>query len=110
MDKEPNTPIGATVDENGVQLSESALAEMYGKQSGATDRTRVIVIPLAKVWTRSITYNPGIIPDKFKIVDTDENGYISFEELLKVISDFFDEKNNFTTDDINELNSYFFAQ
>lgn len=110
MDNEPNTPSGATVDENGVQLNEEALAELYGKQTGAADRTKAIVVPLAKIWTRSITYTPGIIPDKFRIVDADTDGYISFEELLKAIADFFDERNKFTSDDINELNSFFFTQ
>lgn len=109
-DKEPSSPTGATVDENGVQLTDDALVELYGKQSGATDRKRAIVIPLSKIWTRSITYTPGIIPDKFKAVDSDADGYIAFEELMGAIANFFDDKNTFTIDDINELNSYFFAQ
>lgn len=110
MDKEPNTTSGATVDENGVEIGEQALTEMYGKHSGATTRDNIRLIPLAKIWTRSITYEPGVIPEKFKPVDLDGDRYISFDELLKIIADFFDEKNKFTTEDINELNSFFFTQ
>lgn len=110
IDLEPNTPAGAVVDEHGVQLSESKLAEMYGKMKLAANRKDAEVIPLAKIWTRSLSYTPGVIPDKFKSVDVDGDGYIAFEELLKAINDFFDNRNSFTVDDINELNTFFFTQ
>ncbi|MBR7067292.1 MAG: hypothetical protein IKI28_03125 [Bacteroidales bacterium] len=110
IDLEPNTPAGAVVDENGVQLSESQLASMYSKIGKAAKRKEAEVIPLAKIWTRNITYTPGVLPDKFKSVDRDGDGYISFEELLQTINDFFDDRNAFTIDDINELNSFFFTQ
>jgi Ca2+-binding EF-hand superfamily protein len=50
------------------------------------------------------------IPEKFKPLDVDGDGYISFEELLKVIDDYFDLKLNFTVEDIYELNNFFFIQ
>lgn len=110
MDDEPNTPEGAIVNERGVQLSADALSDMYSKNSMAVPRSEVKVIPLANVWTRNVTFTPGAIPDKFRIVDADADGYISFQELLKAINDFFDEKNTFTPDEIYELNEYFFSQ
>ena len=110
LDLEQNTPAGAVVDENGVQLSESQLAAMYSKINKGAKRKEAEVIPLAKIWTRNITYTPGVIPDKFKSVDADGDGYISFDELLRTINDFFDDRNTFTIDDINELNSFFFTQ
>lgn len=109
MDKEANTPIGATIDDNGVQLSQDKLAEMFN-QKNAVLRKEIKVIPVAPIWTRSITFTPGIIPDKFKAVDTDGDGYISFTELLKTVDDYFDEKTTFKPEDIYDLNSFFFSQ
>lgn len=109
LDKEPNTPAGAIVDDNGVQLSEAKLAEMFDEKN-AVLRKEIKVVPVARIWTRSVTFTPGVIPDKFKGVDTDGDGYISFPELLKAIDDYFDEKTNFKPEDIYDLNSFFFSQ
>ncbi len=109
MDEEANTPSGATIDSKGVQLPDDKIAEMF-EQKNAVLRKEIRVIPVAPIWTRSITFTPGVIPDKFKKVDTDGDGYISFPELLKSVDDYFDEKTDFKPEDIYELNSFFFAQ
>ncbi len=109
IDQEPNTPAGATIDDKGVQLSEEKLSEMFD-QKNAVLRKEIRVVPVAKIWTRSITFTPGVIPDKFKKVDTDGDGYISFPELLKSVDDYFDEKTDFKPEDIYDLNSFFFSQ
>ncbi len=54
--------------------------------------------------------NGAPIPDKFKPVDTDKDGYISFDEMLKEIDRYFDFDSQLTAGDIYELNSFFFAQ
>lgn len=51
-----------------------------------------------------------VIPDKFKNLDTDGDDYISFEELLQVIDNYFDQKLNLSVEDIYELNNFFFEQ
>jgi hypothetical protein len=109
IDQEANTPSGATIDDMGVQLGQEKLAEMF-QQKNAVLRNEIKVIPVAPIWTRSITFTPGVIPDKFKGVDADGDGYISFTELLKAVDDYFDEKTNFKPEDIYDLNSYFFSQ
>lgn len=109
LDKEENTPQGATVDDQGVQLNEDKLSEMF-EQKNAVLRKEIRVVPVAPIWTRNITYTPGVIPDKFKAVDADGDGYISFTELLKTIDDYFDEKTTLNSDDIYELNNFFFSQ
>lgn len=109
LDKEENTPKGATVDDDGVQLSQEKLAEMFD-QKNAVSRKEIKVVPVAPIWTRSITFTPGVIPDKFKSVDTDGDGYISFTELLKAIDDYFDDKTTLKSEDIYDLNSFFFSQ
>jgi len=109
LDKESSTPKGATVDNQGVQLDEGKLSEMF-EQKNAVLRKEIRVVPVAPIWTRNITYTPGIIPDKFKAVDADGDGYVSFTELLKTIDDYFDEKTTLNSDDIYELNNFFFSQ
>ena len=76
----------------------------------AVNRKEIKLVPVAPMWTRSITFTPGVIPDKFKKVDLDGDGYISFVELLKAVDDYFDEKADFKTEDIYELNDFFFSQ
>jgi hypothetical protein len=50
------------------------------------------------------------IPDKFKSVDTDNDKYISFDEMLKEIDRYFDFESKLTAGDIYELNTFFFSQ
>lgn len=109
IDKEQNTPIGATVDDQGVQLSEDKLTEIF-EQKNAVSRNAIKLVPVAPIWTRNITFTPGVIPPKFKQVDNDGDGYISFAELLKAVDAYFDEKSEFKTEDVYELNEFFFSQ
>ena len=39
-----------------------------------------------------------------------QNGYISFDELLHVVDDFFDFKINLNLEELRQLNEYFFSQ
>ena len=110
MDKEPNTPKGAIVDEYGVQITADVLAAMFNRKSEAVSRKQVRLIPVTHVWSRSLTYTPGKIPDRLRIVDTDADGYISFQELMRAVNEFFDGTNNLTLQDLYDLNEYFFAQ
>ena len=50
------------------------------------------------------------IPEKFTTVDADGDGYISFDEVLETIDRFFEFESTFSTNDIYELNEFFFAQ
>lgn len=109
LDQETNTPTGATVDDKGIQVSEEKLSEMFDSKN-AVLRKEIKVIPVTKIWTRNITFTPGVIPDKFKSFDTDGDGYISFQELLKTIDDYFDEKTSLKPEDVYELNDFFFSQ
>lgn len=109
IDIEPNTPEGAIVNEQGALLSDDALSAMFDNIT-AVSRKEIRLIPLANIWTATRTFTPGIIPDKFRKIDSDADGYISFQELLKTIDDYFDEKSTFKPEEIYELNDYFFTQ
>ncbi len=50
------------------------------------------------------------IPDKFKGIDIDGDDYISLDELLKAIDNFFESKSDLTVDDLYELSEFFFLQ
>src|SRR6056297_253567 len=50
------------------------------------------------------------IPDKFKHLDQNEDGWISPKELQQAINDFFDFKSKLKADDIYELKEFFFHQ
>jgi hypothetical protein len=109
MDLEPNTPAGAIVDDQGRQISSEVLAQMFEKPT-AVRREEAQVIPVAPIWTRSIVFTPGVIPSKFRRIDRDGDGYISFQELLKAIEQFFDGTLDLNIEEIYELNNFFFSQ
>jgi OOP family OmpA-OmpF porin len=50
------------------------------------------------------------MPEKFKPVDLNSDGFISIQEINIAIDKFFDMQTNLTIDDIYELNDYFFDQ
>ncbi len=110
MDKENSTPEGATVDESGVQVSADVLAAMYSKKNEAVLRKEIKLIPLTHVWSRNLSFTPGKLPDRFKNIDTDSDGYISFHELIRAINDYFDGTNNLTLQDLYDMNEFFFTQ
>lgn len=109
LDDDSSTPQGSIVDNSGVALTAEKLAGMFEKPT-AVRREDIKVIPLAPIWTRSITFTPGVIPEKFKKVDKDGDGYVSFEELLKAVEQFFDQKLDLSTEEMYELNNFFFTQ
>jgi len=112
LDKEPNTPTGAYVDHEGVQLSEDELIALLDNSSAVARKDIELYIQKIDDITYSRYY--GIsnleIPDKFRTVDNDGDGYISFDEVLDTIDEFFEFESTLSTDDIYELNEFFFAQ
>jgi len=109
LDKEPDTAPGAWVDEHGVTVTEEEFLHQLAGRNDAMSRDYVnnYLETIGKGYARKIITE---IPQKFKAIDTNNDGYISFDELLKAIDDYFDFKLNFTVEDIYELNNLFFAQ
>ena len=69
------------------------------------------LIPLSPIWESKYSFAQGSpIPVKFQTVDADGDGYLSFDEIIRTVDDFFTGNNSYTPDDIYELNAYFFAQ
>lgn len=109
LDKEPNSRIGAFVNNDGVEMTEEDLIALLN-HSMAVGRNEIDLY-LRKSDAYSGRRGSGVpIPDKFKQVDADKDNYISFDEMLKEIDRYFDFESSLTASDIYELNSFFFAQ
>ena len=112
-DKEPNSPRNAIVDENGVEMSEEEIMASVNYNRVAVERNDAYMIPVSTGWRKtkySDVEEDITIPDKFKPIDKNNDGEISYEELLQAIDAFFNNESKFTANDIYELNDFFFAQ
>ncbi len=111
-DLEPDTRPGAFVNEHGQEITPEELAEILGRSEEAISRNEVDLLPSPGSYSYT-GFTPGSysgIPDKFKFLDTDGDGYISFGELIRAIDLFFDGDAGLTREDIYELNDFFFSQ
>lgn len=109
MDKEPNTPTGEMVDEFGVRLNMEDYAARINSP-GITRKEVEAFLLMRKAQNRMKGRASMPIPSKFKSSDGDGDGYISFDELVKSINDFFDMSSDLSTKDIYELQDFFFVQ
>lgn len=109
MDKELNSAKGAFVDKDGITLTDDELIAMLDA-SMALNRADI----LKSHGTYRISKYAGIenleIPEEYKFVDANGDGYISFFELLQAIDEYFDYKTPLTSDELLDLNDFFFAQ
>ncbi|PIE84099.1 MAG: hypothetical protein CSA07_03875 [Bacteroidia bacterium] len=109
LDKQLNTPEGQPVDADGVSMSEADLTLPQDIQPLARDRVRQYT-SMSKEWSKVYTFKGKQIPEKFLVVDTDGDGYISYDEVIRAVDGFFGGGGSFTPEDIYELNAFFFAQ
>jgi hypothetical protein len=109
QDQEPGTPLGAIVDENGVTVNQDELAKKVSVE-GINRRDVETFLLIHKAQSIGTRKSNIPIPAKFKKVDTDGDNSISFDELLKSIDDFFDFSSDLKTQDLYELQDFFFEQ
>ncbi|MBN2480743.1 MAG: hypothetical protein JXB19_03315 [Bacteroidales bacterium] len=109
LDQEPFSTPGAYVDDEGVEMTEDDVIALLDKSLavGRNEIDRYIRRP--EFYTRQNNGNIQI-PEKFKSIDTDQDNYISFDEMLREIDRYFDFESTLTANDIYELNSFFFSQ
>ncbi len=107
LDKEINSPPGVPTDERGLQLSDSLLMSIldYKKAASLSDYDYYLQTGAA----HSLAGNKKI-PAKFREVDLDHNGEISFDELLNTIDKYFDYQTVLSLQDIYELMDFYFTQ
>ncbi len=111
LDKQPNTPRGAIVDQDGVEIPDSVVWANLNLEALSRPQVEAYLATMQNLTGGSSRRLGKVeIPAKFKSLDLDGDGYISFDEVLKAIDAFFDFDSDLTTQDIYELNDFFFSQ
>ena len=110
IDLEPNSRPGAIVDEYGVEITEEAFFEHLNSMVAIRRSEVTAFLLMQRAHGKMRRTEPLPIPDKFRRLDTNNDRYISFEEYMKAINDFFDGNSTYTPNDLRELNDFFFDQ
>lgn len=110
LDKEADTPPGAWVDDEGVTINEDDFRQSLNSERDSALNRKDLDAYMKIYSTGFIKQSIEKIPEKFARLDKDADGYISFDELLLVIDDYFDFKINLSLEELRELNEFFFSQ
>jgi opacity protein-like surface antigen len=116
LDKEPGTKKGVQVDKHGRELTDQRLAEIEKEREEmlVERQQRFADAPsmetLTKMDTERKPSSGSSIPARFKVVDTNNDGYISSKELSDAIDGFFDGSVNLSVSDLHDLIDFFFEQ
>ncbi len=108
-DQELETTSGAWVDDDGVTVTEEDFYASIESRNHAMPREEVEIY-LATIMSEYKMGASRPIPEAFKLLDEDGNGYISFDELLVAIDLYFDFKLDLGIVEVRELNDFFFSQ
>lgn len=108
LDKEPETETGAWVDDEGVTLKEEDFLASLRRDDALLREDLESYMALFEQTFQEMEVTE--IPEKFAVLDDDQDGYISFDELLHVIDDYFDFKINLNLEELRQLNEFFFSQ
>jgi len=110
MDDELNSRYGAFVNDRGVEISEDELIAKLDNSNAVNHQDAELFIRTPSSYAKYKSVTAKEIPEKFRSADRDKDGYISFDEIMKEIDSFFDFQSNLSSEDIYELNNFFFAQ
>lgn len=108
LDDEPDSRQGAWVDENGVTINEEDFLASLHRDSALKREDLDAYMELFK--DRFIERKVTEIPEKFAELDSDADGYISFDELLLAIDEYFDFELDLSLEDLRQVNEFFFSQ
>jgi hypothetical protein len=108
QDKQPDTPAGVFVGDDGVEISEESLIARVNF-ADAVPRSQ-LALYLEGTITSVKRMTLAEMPGKFHRLDIDGDSYLSFDEMLASIDDFFDYRSDLSTGEIYRLISFFFAQ
>jgi hypothetical protein len=118
-DKEPNTPENSIVDENGIALTDEQIALRNAMKDSVEVEKRVFktddlseeeTVELIEYFEKQNVKVESSIPDKFKPVDTNNDGYISAKEVTNAIDAFFEGTLQLTVTELHELVDFYFEQ
>lgn len=107
-DKQKDTPEGVFVNDDGMEMSEEELIARVNFPE-AVPRSQLSLY-LEGTITAGKRMTLAEMPEKFRKLDQDGDGYLSFNEMLTSIDDFFDFRSDMNTGEIYRLISFFFVQ
>jgi hypothetical protein len=110
LDDEPLSRYSAFVDERGVEIPEDELIASLDMSKAVRREDVELYLRTPSSYNKYQNLTADQIPEKFKTIDKDGDGYISFDEILNEIDEFFDFNTNLSSEDIYELNNFFFSQ
>jgi hypothetical protein len=110
MDKELDSPPGAFVDDNGVQIEDSVLISMM--QPGETIQREDLeyYLSMMRESDQKVILRPQGVPLQYKAFDLDDDDYLSFDELLFGIRQYFDFRTLLSLEMIYEMMEFYFLQ
>jgi hypothetical protein len=109
LDRELDTRAGAWVDDDGVTMQEEEFLERMELRDQAMTREDAEEFN-SIISGEYIAPSAVAIPEKFRSLDTDGDGELSFEELLRGIDQYFDSELDLDLEEIRQLNEFFFSQ
>lgn len=109
MDEQPNTPENSVgVGSTGVRLTNHHLVALLFDPKAVVRKELGTYYHESKLQKSRKKYDK--MPDKFKQVDSNNDGWISPNEMRQAIDKVFDFKSNLSVEDVNELLEYFWVQ
>jgi hypothetical protein len=109
QDNEPASAPGAWVNEEGETISEGQFLASLQQRESAMDREDVAAYMEAISRNYRVT-SSAEIPERFKSLDSDNDGYLSFEELLRTVDQYFDYQLDLSLEELRQVNEFFFSQ
>lgn len=118
-DKEENTPLGTTVNSDGVTLTDEMIAQRYNMKDSveverrvfkADDLTKDELDAIQREFAKANAASGSTIPEKYKLLDTDNDKFISAKEVTNAIDMFFEGEVDLTAKDLHELIDFYFEQ
>ncbi|MBN2487205.1 MAG: hypothetical protein JXB34_14620 [Bacteroidales bacterium] len=110
LDDEPNSRYGAMVDNQGVELTDDQVIALLDQTNAVARKDIAAYIRTPSSYAGYKRASGKTIPQKFQKIDSNTDGNISFDEMMGAIDRFFDFESELSTDDIYELNEFFFLQ
>ncbi|MCG8698018.1 MAG: DUF6089 family protein [Bacteroidales bacterium] len=110
QDNEPHSTYGAMVDANGVEISDDQLAKQLDFSSAVARKDIGLYLRTPESYANYKKTSYKEIPQQFVKVDDDNDGYISYDEMMDAIDKFFDFDSELKSEDLQKLNEFFFSQ
>jgi len=109
LDKELETAPDAWVNDDGITVSDEEFLATIQHRNEAMIREDVELY-MAMIIAEYSLGSSREIPENIKPLDSDGDGYLSFDELLKTIDQYFDFQLELSLDELRQVNEFFFSQ